>query len=97
MIVLLGCTIVFLGYLFVVCINLPPLVRSNNVSVHGNMLYIAGTGVLGSAMAMTALILHPIAPQIGTLPARIVMVEAFLILIVSVVLLGQSLSFFGLV
>lgn len=48
-------TAVFLGYLVIVLANLPPIVRSDHVSVNWNMLFIAGVGALGSAIVVVAI------------------------------------------
>ena len=47
---------VFVGYLVVVFMNLPPAVKSNHVSVNWNMISIAGIGAIGSASALERVI-----------------------------------------
>lgn len=88
---------VFLGYLVVVFMNLPPLVRSNHVSVNWNMVLIAGTGALSSAILLVAVFFGPVSNRIGRVSASIISVEAGIILILSSVLLYRSLDFFGIV
>lgn len=88
---------VFLGYLVIVFTNLPPIVRSNHVSVNWNMLFIAGAGALGSVIALVAVLFGPFSKRIGKASATLICVEAGLTLILSTVLLYRSLGFFGIV
>ena len=87
---------VFLLYLVVVFMNIPPFVRSNHVSVNWNMISIAGIGALSSAIALAAVFFAPVSKHIGKVAASIISVEAGLALILSTVLLYRSLSFFGI-
>ncbi len=88
---------VFLGYLVVVFVNIPPFVRSNHVSVNWNMVSIAGIGALSSAIILAAVIFVPVSIHIGKVPASIIGIQAGLILILSSVLLYRSLRFFGII
>ena len=88
---------VSLGYFALVFMNIPPFVRSNHVSVNWNMVHIAGIGVLSSVIVVAAVFFVPLSNHIGKLSASIIGVEASMIVIVSSVLLYQSLSFFGII
>ena len=88
---------VSLGYLAVVLMNIPPLVKSNHVSVNWNMVHIAGIGALSSVIVLAAVFFFPVSSHIGKVSASIIGVEAGIILILSSVLLYRSLDFFGIV
>ena len=90
-------TVVFLGYVLTIFVNLPPFARSDNISVNWNMLYISGIGTMGAATALAAVTHRPITQHIGQIPARIIGVEAGIALLLSIVLVFRSLKFFGLV
>ena len=86
---------VFLGYVILVLINRPPLAKADHISVNWSTLSITGVGVLGSAITLVVVLSLPIAKYVGTVPASIIGVEAALALILSAVILYQSLKFFG--
>ena len=91
------CSLVFLGFIAVVLINIPPFVRSNHVSVNWNMLFIAGFGVVGSVIGLGAVIFFPISKYIGRVSAGIIGVETAATLILSIALLYKAFVFFGLI
>jgi hypothetical protein len=91
------CSILFLGYIAVVFMNIPPFVRSDHVSVNWNMLFIAGLGAVASVISLAAVICFPIKKYIGRVSTGIIGVEAVATFILSIILLYKSFDFFGLV
>ena len=86
---------VLLGYIAVVFVNLPPIVKSDHVSVNWNMLFIAGFGAICSATTLAGVVFLPIMRRMERTPVAIIGVEAAIALFLSAALLCQSLRFFG--
>lgn len=86
---------VFLGYIAIVFVNIPPIVKSDHVSVNWNMLFIAGVGAICSATTLAAVVFLPIMRRMGRTPVAIIGIEAAIALLLSAALLYQSLEFFG--
>jgi len=91
------CTAMALGYIVFVMINLQPLVNSDHVSVNWNMLFIAGAGLIASALVLVFAIVMILLPsiKIETKSAGIIAAEAAITLVLSATLICQSLNFFG--
>ena len=90
-------SIVFVGYSAILIVNLPPFMRSDHVTANWNMLFIAGFGVVGSAVTLTAVAFLLIRKPIGGTPVAIIGVEAGIIFILCCHLLYQSFIFFEVV
>ena len=91
------CSVVFLGYIAAVIVSIPPIVKSNHVSVNWNMLIIACLGTVSSLIALAAMIFLPIKKHMGRISFGIICVEVVLTLFLSVALLYGAFSFFGLI
>ena len=55
----------FCAYWFFVVINIPPIVKSNNLSVNRNMLFISSAGIFYSAAFLFSLLLRQVRQYLG--------------------------------
>lgn len=92
---MLGCMAVLLGYAAVLWLNVPPATKSNHVSVHGNLLYLASLGVVIATIALAIAILLRMKNRVGKRWAILMGLEAMALGVMSVSFLRESLRFFG--
>ena len=91
------CSIVFLTYIAVVLINIPPFVKADHVAVNMNKLIIGAVGTPFSLIALAAVLFLPVSKYLGRVSVGVIGFEAVASFILSLVLIYSSLSFFGII
>ena len=89
--------LVLLTYVAFVAINVPPLVRSDHVSVNWNLLGISGLGLLLGVVYIAVLFILRKRKHLKGMHVAILLSESVVLIGMSSTLLFKSLAFFGIV
>jgi hypothetical protein len=68
--------IILLSYIGLVALNIPPLVKSNNVSVNWNMLVISGLGIFLGGIYITVFLMLRNRENIKTIHLGVILSES---------------------
>jgi hypothetical protein len=89
--------LVLFAYVALVAFNVPPLVKSNHVSVNGNLLSISGLGLLLAAVFIAMSFILWRRRCVRGRHVAILLAEAVVLTGISSILLFKALTFFGVV
>jgi hypothetical protein len=89
--------VALLAYIALVVFNVPPLVESDHISVNCNLLSISGIGLLLAVVYVAVVIVLRKRRLLKGMDAPILLVEAVVLMGMSLTLLFKALRFFGMV
>jgi hypothetical protein len=89
--------LILLAYVALLMVNVPPLVRSDHVSVNWNLLRISALGFLIAATYVTGLAILKKRMNLSGVHLTILMVETVILVGLSTACLHKALTFFGVI